>query len=333
MDDLAALCDRVLVLNEGRTFEVGTPGDVFLRAGELNGIGLGVPAAQRVANALRERGLPLPAGVLFDSASLAATLTGLAGGTAPARFGGAGGSTMNAFSFGSYYPGESPLHRLDPRAKLLLGCAFIVVALCARNVAALGAVAVFVAAFYLASRIPLGYAARSLAPLLFIVVVASLLNLFVNQEGAVLVEWAFIRITAGGVGACLFIAARLVLILLGMSLITMTTPTLDLTEALEKLLSPFARFGLPAHELGMIMGIALRFLPQFATELVTGLPRADQPRRRPLDAQVPCAAMRMLSSLHDPAVHERVPPCGNAVGRPWTPAATTAARAGPACTR
>ena len=92
MDDLAALCDRVLVLNEGRTFEVGTPGDVFLRAGELNGIGLGVPAAQRVANALRERGLPLPAGVLFDSASLAATLTGLAGGTAPARSGGAGGA-------------------------------------------------------------------------------------------------------------------------------------------------------------------------------------------------------------------------------------------------
>lgn len=92
MDDLAALCDRVLVLNEGRTFEVGTPGDVFLRAGELNGIGLGVPAAQRVANALRERGLPLPAGVLFDSASLAATLTGLADGTGPARSGGAGGA-------------------------------------------------------------------------------------------------------------------------------------------------------------------------------------------------------------------------------------------------
>ena len=92
MDDLAALCDRVLVLNEGRTFEVGTPGDVFLRAGELNGIGLGVPAAQRVANALRERGLPLPAGVLFDSESLAATLTGLTDGTGPARSGGAGGA-------------------------------------------------------------------------------------------------------------------------------------------------------------------------------------------------------------------------------------------------
>ena len=79
---------------------------------------------------------------------------------------------MNVFSFGSYYPGESPLHRVDPRAKLLLGCAFIVVALNARTVAALGVAAVFVAAFYLLARIPLGNAARSLAPLLFIVVVA-----------------------------------------------------------------------------------------------------------------------------------------------------------------
>ena len=110
-----------------------------------------------------------------------------------------------------------------------------------------------------------------------------------------LVEWAFIRITAGGVGACLFIAARLVLILLGMSLITMTTPTLDLTEALEKLLSPFARFGLPAHELGMIMGIALRFLPQFATELVT-VYHAQISRGAGLDGS-PVRGMRMLSSL------------------------------------
>ncbi|RDB63319.1 energy-coupling factor transporter ATPase [Gordonibacter sp. 28C] len=78
MDDLAERCDRVLVLNEGETFEVGTPGDVFLRAGELNGIGLGIPAAQRVANSLRERGLPLPAGVLFDSGSLARALVDLA---------------------------------------------------------------------------------------------------------------------------------------------------------------------------------------------------------------------------------------------------------------
>lgn len=202
---------------------------------------------------------------------------------------------MNVFSFGSYYPGDSPLHRMDPRAKLLLGIVFIVVALAARNAAALGAVAVFVAGFYLLSRIPLKYVAKSLAPLLFIVVVASLLNLFVVQGGPVIFEWAFIRISEGGVQSCLTIAARLVLILLGMSLVTMTTMTLDLTEALERLLSPFARFGLPAHELGMIMGIALRFLPQFASELVT-IYHAQISRGAAL-ASSPVKGMRMLSSL------------------------------------
>lgn len=205
---------------------------------------------------------------------------------------------MNVFSFGSYYPGESPLHRMDPRAKLLLGCAFIIAALCARNAAALGVVAVFVAGFYLLARIPLVNAAKSLAPLMFIVVVASLLNLFVVQGGAVLFEWGFIRISEAGVGSCLFIAARLVLMMLGMSLITMTTLTLDLTEAFERLLSPFARIGLPAHELGMIMGIALRFLPQFASELVT-IYHAQISRGAGMDGS-PVKGLRMLSSLMIP---------------------------------
>lgn len=205
---------------------------------------------------------------------------------------------MNVFSFGSYYPAESPLHRMDPRAKLLLGCAFIIAALCAHTTAALGVVALFVAGFYLLSRIPLGKAAKSLAPLLFIVVVASLLNLFVVQSGPVLFEWGFIQISEGGVNSCLFIATRLVLMMLGMSLVTMTTMTLDLTEALERLLSPFARFGLPAHELGMIMGIALRFLPQFASELVT-IYHAQISRGAAL-ARGPLQGMRMLTSLMIP---------------------------------
>lgn len=202
---------------------------------------------------------------------------------------------MNAFSFGSYYPGASPLHRLDPRAKLLLGCVFIGITVCAHNMAALGAVAAFVAAFYLISRIPLEFVVRSIAPLLFIAVAAAVLNLFTTQEGAALVQWGFIRITAEGVSAGVFIAFRLVLILLGMSLITLTTPTLDLTEALEKLLLPCARFGLPAHELGMIMGIALRFLPQFANELVT-IYHAQISRGAGLDGS-PVRGVRMLPSL------------------------------------
>lgn len=205
---------------------------------------------------------------------------------------------MNVFSFGSYYPGDSPLHRMDPRAKLLLGCAFIIAALCARNAAALGVIALFVAGFYLLARIPLANAAKSLAPLMFIVVVASLLNLFVVQGGAVFFEWGFVRISEAGVSSCLFIAARLVVMMMGMSLITMTTMTLDLTEAFERLFSPFARFGLPAHELGMIMGIALRFLPQFASELVT-IYHAQISRGAGM-ATSPVKGMRMLSSLMVP---------------------------------
>lgn len=200
-----------------------------------------------------------------------------------------------AFSFGSYCPGDSPLHKMDPRAKLLLGCAFIAAVLCARDFAALGVTAVFVVAFYAISRVPIGKAAKSLAPLLFISLFASLLNLFVVQDGATVAQLGFIRISEGGVHQCLFIGSRLVLMMTGMSLITMTTMTLDLTEAFERLLSPFSRIGLPAHELGMIMGIALRFMPQFASELVTI--RRAQVSRGAAASGGPVKSMRMLISL------------------------------------
>ncbi len=200
-----------------------------------------------------------------------------------------------AFSFGSYWPGNSPLHKLDPRSKLLLGCAFIAAVLCAQNFVALAVVAVYVAVFYAISRVPLGKAARSLAPLLFISLFASLLNLFVIQDGATVAQLGFIRISEGGVRQCLFIGSRLVLMMTGMSLITMTTMTLDLTEGVERLLSPASRIGLPAHELGMIMGIALRFMPQFASELVTI--RRAQVSRGAAGKGSPAKAVHMLLSL------------------------------------
>ncbi|MBS6940603.1 MAG: energy-coupling factor transporter transmembrane protein EcfT [Slackia piriformis] len=203
-----------------------------------------------------------------------------------------------SFSFGSYYPGSSVLHRLDPRTKLLAGAGVIAAALVAPDFAGLAVVACFVACFYALSRIPLASALRSLAPLLAIVVLASAFNLFLVQGGAVLVQWWFIRISEAGVHACAFIACRLLLMMAGMSLVTMTTATLDLTEGFERLLSPFARIGLPAHELGMILGIALRFMPQFADELV-GIYRAQISRGARLSSS-PTRGVRMLSSLAVP---------------------------------
>ncbi len=188
--------------------------------------------------------------------------------------------------------------RLDPRTKLIAGCAFIVVLLCAKTAAALAICAVFTALCYALAQIPPSKAARSLAPLMAIVVIVAVLNLFVTQGGQVLVDWGILRISEAGVQTCLFMGARLTIMMLGMSLITLTTMTIDLTEAFEWVLKPFARFGVPAHELGMIMGIALRFMPQFATEMKQ---TADAQASR--GARVtggPLGGVRMLGSVAIP---------------------------------
>ena len=205
---------------------------------------------------------------------------------------------MERFSFGSYYPGESVLHRLDPRTKLLGGIALLICTLMCRDFPALVPPACFVAILYAVSGIPSGRALRSLAPLLGIIVVVAVLNLFTHQEGRELVGLGFLRITEGGLHAFAFIAARMLIMMCGMSLVTMTTQTLDLTHAVERLLAPFARVGVPAHELGMMLGIALRFMPQFAGELAATY-RAQVSR----GAQVaggPPGGVRMLSSVAVP---------------------------------
>lgn len=202
------------------------------------------------------------------------------------------------FSFGSYVSGTSCVHRLDPRTKLIAGCAFIVVLLCAKTAAALAICAVFTALCYALAQIPPSKAARSLAPLMAIVVIVAVLNLFVTQGGQVLVDWGILRISEAGVQTCLFMGARLTIMMLGMSLITLTTMTIDLTEAFEWVLKPFARFGVPAHELGMIMGIALRFMPQFANELAV-VYHAQVSRGARL-SNSPAREVRMLTSLMVP---------------------------------
>ncbi|NGM17604.1 energy-coupling factor transporter transmembrane protein EcfT [Eggerthellaceae bacterium zg-893] len=170
---------------------------------------------------------------------------------------------------GRYWPGTSPVHRMDPRAKLLLSLAVMAVAFVAQDFFALAVCAAFVAGFFALSGIPLRSAVRSIAPLAFIVVITALLNVLFVREGAPLLEWGLLRVTDAGVRNAAFIACRLTLLLLAMSLLTLTTPTLDITDAFERLLAPASRLGVPAHELSMMMGIALRFLPQFMTELQT----------------------------------------------------------------
>ena len=199
---------------------------------------------------------------------------------------------MEAFSFGSYYPGDSAIHRLDPRTKLLLGFVFLITTLTVSGFRGLAPVAIFVVLIYAVSRVPARRALSSMAPLL------AVLNLFTDQSGRILWQLGFLQISEGSLHSAAFMTCRLTLMMAGMSAITLTTPTLDLTAGFERLLAPFARVGLPAHELGMIMGIALRFMPQFATEMKQ---TADAQASR--GARVtggPLGGVRMLGSVAIP---------------------------------
>ena len=201
---------------------------------------------------------------------------------------------MEAFSFGSYYPSDSAIHRLDPRTKLLLGFVFLITTLTVGGFRGLAPVVLI----YAVSRVPARRVLSSMAPLLAIVVVVAVLNLFTDQSGRILWQLGFLQISEGSLRSAAFMACRLTLMMAGMSAITLTTPTLDLTAGFERLLAPFARVGLPAHELGMIMGIALRFMPQFATEMKQ---TADAQASR--GARVtggPLGGVRMLGSVAIP---------------------------------
>ena len=197
---------------------------------------------------------------------------------------------------GRYLERSSPVHRLDPRVKLLAALVVIAALLVAGNWWSLMSCAVFIVGFYAAAEIAPLSALRSVAPLLFIVIITALLNIFFVQGGDVYVSWGPMQISAEGVHAAAFMSARLVLLLLGVSLLTLTTTNLDITEAFERLLSPTHRLGVPAHELAMIMGIALRFLPLFAGELTT-IRRAQIARGGRFTLWPPAAGLRSLSAL------------------------------------
>lgn len=171
--------------------------------------------------------------------------------------------------FGRYTSRDSIVHRMDPRAKLLLSILFMVMVFLAQDYVSLAVAAVFTFVMFAFAKISLKQAFLSIAPLAILVIFTGLLNIFFVQGGQIYFQFGIICISEQGLHQCLFIVIRLTLLLLGMSLLTLTTTTLNITDAFEKLLSPLKRIGVPAHELATMMGIALRFLPQFAVELQT----------------------------------------------------------------
>lgn len=172
----------------------------------------------------------------------------------------------SAALFGRYIEGQSCVHTLDPRTKLVFALLFVVAVFCAQSAISLGVCVLFTVFFFALARIGVKQACTAVAPLLFIVVLTALLNIFFIKDGTVLVSWGVLVITDAGITSAMFVAVRLVLLLLGACLLTLTTTTLEISDGLEYLLTPFARLKFPAHDFSMIISIALRFIPQLFDE-------------------------------------------------------------------
>nr|MDD6335522.1 energy-coupling factor transporter transmembrane component T [bacterium] len=167
---------------------------------------------------------------------------------------------------GQFVPGDSFLHRMDTRFKLALAIWFIVAVFLGKTWLAYGALTAFVVLAIAASRLPVGLVFRSVKPLLFILVFTLGFNLFLVNEGEILWQWHFLRITQGGIRQAILMSVRLVMLVMGTSLLTLTTSPLDLTDGLESLMKPLKWVHFPAHELAMMMSIALRFIPTLMEE-------------------------------------------------------------------
>ncbi len=175
---------------------------------------------------------------------------------------------LRSVSIGQYIPRDSPIHRLDPRTKLLATTAFLVILFLVRGFWGLGVFGAFLVAAFALAQIPIPFALRSLRPVLVLLLLALVLQLFFGapEGGTVLVRWGPFTATREGLVQGLFVTARLVLLILGTSLLTYTTSPVAIADALERLLHPFRRVGVPAHELAMMMTIALRFIPTLVEE-------------------------------------------------------------------
>ena len=173
---------------------------------------------------------------------------------------------LSNITMGQYYPTDSIVHRLDPRVKILLTIAFIVGIFLVHSLWGYALALVFVYFMARLSHVPFKMLMRGLRPLRFILVLTFVLNLFFSGEGTILWQWSFITITHEGLSRAVHYCLRLFFLVIGTSLLTLTTSPVSLSDGLELLLSPLKVIHFPAHELAMMMTIALRFIPTLLEE-------------------------------------------------------------------
>ena len=167
---------------------------------------------------------------------------------------------MRDITIGQYYPTDSVLHKLDPRVKLVGTFAFLVSLFVGNGIVAYAIATVFLAAIIKLSKVPFKMIIKGLKAILIILLITVSFNLFLT-EGTVIFQLGFLKMTKEGVSVAFFMGIRLVYLVLGASLMTLTTTPNDLTDGLESVLGPLKKIKVPVHEIAMMMSIALRFIP------------------------------------------------------------------------
>ena len=173
---------------------------------------------------------------------------------------------LKDITLGQYFPGNSPIHRLDPRTKLIMLIVYIVALFVAGIWISYAVMLAFLIGSIAISRIPAKSIVRGMKPMVMILAFTAILNLFMTGGETVWLSFWIIKITKEGVVRAVFMVVRILMLITGTFLLTYTTSPIALTDGIESLLSPLKKIHLPVHELAMMMCIALRFIPTLIEE-------------------------------------------------------------------
>lgn len=173
---------------------------------------------------------------------------------------------MRDMTFGQYYPTGSPVHKLDARVKLICTILYIVFIFFIPSYVGYAVTLVFLLTVIAIAKIPLGAMLKSVKGILFLMIFMAILNVLFYKDGEILVNWWIIRITDKGIDFAIKMSLRLIFLVMGASLLTLTTSPMELTDGIESLLKPLKYLHIPVHDLALVMSITLRFIPTLMDE-------------------------------------------------------------------
>jgi energy-coupling factor transport system permease protein len=212
---------------------------------------------------------------------------------------------MEKMIFGRYVPADSVMHRMDPRAKLIIIFLFVCIIFLANNWLTYALIGIYTFIMLGMSRVPFKFLFGGLKPILWLVLFTFLLQVFFTKDGALVWSWGPVKIYEGGIRMGLFISLRFFFLILMTSLLTLTTTPIEITDGLETLLHPLKKVKFPVHEMALMMSISLRFIPTLMQEtdkimkaqIARGVEFASGPIKERIKAVIPLLIPLFVSSF------------------------------------